>query len=177
MRRAGETTTEVYKRFRLLSQALSQYFRLSFLEEPTTVLRRPVKDIETVAEADLLAAIPTTERRPEADAVALLTTWIDAEWRKRHPTWTLTPRETYIRMLRDYEHVRIPMVRGDPEARPANTRNPARGFAYNKPEVVQALVDVGHLRWGVSDFGITESGDIHHFDVRNHGGVAPDGTP
>jgi hypothetical protein len=69
------------------------------------------------------------------------------------------------------------MVRGDPEARPANTRNPARVFAYNKPEVVQALVDVGRLRWGVSDFGITESGDIHHFDLGNHGGVAPDGTP
>ena len=98
---------------------------------------------------------------------------MDAEFRKKSG-WTLSPRETYLRMLRDYEHVRIPMQRGDPSASPANTRNPTRGFLDLKREVVEALVDVGHLRWGDADFGAHQSGDMHHFDLGNHGGVTPD---
>ena len=176
-RRPGETTSAVYQRFSQTSRALSYYFRHAFLEEPTAVLRRPVQNIETISDADLLAAIPTTERRPETEAIADLDTYIDADFRTRHPGWTLSPRETYMRMLRDYEHVRIPMQRGAPSASPANTRNPTRGFLDLKREVVEALVDVGHLRWGAADFGAHQSGDVHHFDLGNHGGITPDGTP
>jgi hypothetical protein len=176
-RRPGETTTAVYQRFSQASRALAYYFRHAFLEEPTAVTRQPVANIETIADADLLAAIPTTERRPEASAVTDLDAYMDADFRTRHPTWTLSPRETYLRMLRDYEHVRIPMQRGNPSASPTNTRNPTRGFLHLKQEVVDALVDVGHLRWGAADFGAHSSGDVHHFDLGNHGGVVPDGTP
>jgi hypothetical protein len=77
-------------------------------------------------------------------------------------------------MLRDYEHVRIPMVRGNPVARPANTRNPARGFLDMTEEFVVAMCDIGRLRWGIADLGEAESGDTHHFDLGHHGGVIPD---
>ena len=176
-RRAGEATTAVYRRFNQASMALSYYFRHAFLEEPTTVTRRPVADIETISDADLLAAIPTTERRDETSAVRDLEGMSAGDFRASHPTWPLSPRETYFRMLRDYEHVRIPMQRGNPSASPTNTRNPTRGFLHLRPEVVEALVDVGHLRWGAADFGAHSSGDVHHFDLGNHGGVTPDGTP
>jgi hypothetical protein len=176
-RRQGESTAAVYRRFQQTSRALSYYFRHAFLEEPTVVRRQPVADIEGASDADLLAAIPLTERRAEGEAIEMLTHYMDADFRRNHPDWTLTPRETYFRMLRDYEHVRIPMQRGDPAARPTNTRNPTRGFLHLKQEVVEALVDVGHLRWGAADLGHGSSGDVHHFDLGNHGGVVPDGTP
>jgi hypothetical protein len=176
-RRTGETTSAVYQRFSKTSRALSYYFRHAFLETPTTVTRQPIQNIEAASEADLLKAIPTTERRGETEAIAMLEHYMDADFKKKHTTWTLTARETYFRMLRDYEHVRIPFQRGNPSASPTNTRNPTRGFLHNKQEVVEALVDVGHLRWGASDFGAGSSGDVHHFDLGNHGGVTPDGTP
>jgi hypothetical protein len=176
-RRAGETTAAVYQRFSKTDQALSYYFRHAFLEAPTTVTRAPIKNIEAASEDDLLKAIPTTERREETEAISMLEHYMDEAFKKKHATWTLSPRQTYFRMLRDYEHVRIPFQRGTPSASPTNTRNPTRGFLHNKQEVVEALVDVGHLRWGASDFGAGSSGDVHHFDLGNHGGVTPDGTP
>jgi Domain of unknown function (DUF4157) len=176
-RRAGETTSAVYQRFQQTSRALSYYFRHAFLEEPTAVRRQPVQGIDAASEASLLAAIPLTERRAEGEAIDMLAHFMDTDFRRNHPDWTLSPRETYFRMLRDYEHVRIPMQRGAPSARPTDTRNPTRGFLHLKQEVVEALVDVGHLRWGAADFGSGTSGDVHHFDLGNHGGVTPDGTP
>ena len=175
-RRQGEATSSVYKRFRQTDRALMSYFSHAFLEAPTAVRRQPVADIEGATEADLLAAIPLTERRAEAEAIEMLGHYMDVDFRRDHPDWTLSPRETYFRILRDYEHVRIPMQRGDPAARPTNTRNPARGFLFLKQEVVEALVDVGRLRWGAADLGPGSSGDVHHFDLGNHGGVTPDGT-
>jgi hypothetical protein len=175
-RRPGETTSAVYQRFRQTDMALSYYLRHAFLEDPTAVTRPPIQNIEAASEADLLATIPLTERRAEAEAISMLEHYMDEDFRRAHPNWTLSPRETYFRMLRDYEHVRIPMVRGKPEARPANTRNPTRGFLHLRREVVEALVDVGRLRWGAADLGETESGDVHHFDLGNHGGVTPDGA-
>jgi Domain of unknown function (DUF4157) len=176
-RRQGETSAAVYQRFQQTSRALSYYFRHAFLEEPTAVRRQPLADIEGASDADLLTAIPVTERRPEAESIEALTRYMDADFRRNHPDWALSPRETYFRMLRDYEHVRIPMQRGAPSARPADTRNPTRGFLHLKQEVVEALVDVGHLRWGAADLGHGSSGDVHHFDLGHHGGVTPDGTP
>ena len=175
-RRKGESTASVYKRFHQTSRALSYYFRHAFLEDPTAVKRQPVADIEGASDAELLKAIPLTERRAEGEAIEMLTHYMDADFRQHHPDWTLSPRETYFRMLRDYEHVRIPMQRGDPAARPTNTRNPTRGFLDLKQEVVEALVDAGNLRWGAADLGHGSSGDVHHFDLGNHGGVTPDGS-
>jgi len=84
--------------------------------------------------------------------------------------------EYFYRILRDYEHVRIPMVKGDPEARPGITRNPARGFLDMTEEFVVAMTDQGRLRWGIADLGYAQSGDTHHFDLgkRNDGGVTRD---
>jgi hypothetical protein len=75
------------------------------------------------------------------------------------------------------EHARIPWVKGNPEARPPVTRNPTRGFLHMIEDVVVALCDVGRLRWGAVDFGPASSGDMHHFDLGDHGGFTPDGTP
>jgi hypothetical protein len=177
-RAPGESTAAVYGRLLTVDAALFRYFSHAFRYEPTAVTRRPIADIEGATEGDLLATIPETERLPEADAISRLTGYMDNdEFRSSHPGWPSTPRQQYFRILRDYEHVRIPMVRGNPEERPANTRNPTRGFLDMRPWFVEAMVDVGGLRWGAADFGAQESGDVHHFDLGNHGGVAPDGTP
>ncbi|WP_264653279.1 hypothetical protein [Actinoplanes cyaneus] len=40
-----------------------------------------------------------------------------------------------------------------------------RGFLDIPRDVVLALVTVGGMRWGASDFGPRESGDIMHFDL------------
>lgn len=176
-RGSGESTTDVYQRFKQTSNALSSYFRMAFHEEPTAVLRQPIADIEGATESELLKAIPETERRAEADAISSLEWWMETDtFQASNPDWPYTSRQQYFRILRDYEHVRIPMVRGNPVARPGNTRNPARGFLDLREEIVVALVDVGNLRWGAADLGASESGDVHHFDLGNHGGVTPDGS-
>ena len=71
-------------------------------------------------------------------------------------------------MLRDYEIVRIPMVRGTPNTNPGSTRNPTRGLMYLTRDLVTAMCDVGDFRWGGSDFGAEESGDTMHFDAGGH---------
>ncbi len=185
MRRESESTEDVFDRFKETSDVLSTYLSLAFLTDPTAVRRRPIADIEAASETGLLAAIPETERKPEALGI------IDIQMYMVHhmarpgddrPGHYFTnadlqrARDIYFRMLRDYEHVRIPMVRGTPEARPDNTRNPARGFLDMNREFVVAMADVGHLRWGIADLD-AESGDTHHFDLGNHGGVAADCLP
>ena len=182
-RKPGESTSAAFTRFSTVDRALSSYLRHAFLEEPTAVRRPPIPDVETASEDDLLTAIPTTERRPEAQAIgdleALMGNTFTAgqEFQKSHPGWPYSPREQYFRMLRDYELVRVPMQRGDPSASPKDTRNPTRGFLHMRREFVEAMVDVGKLRWGLVDLGEHSSGDVHHFDLGHHGGVAPDGTP
>ena len=158
---------------------MNRYFRYAMLEDPTQVRRRPIANIETATEAELLAAIPLTERRDETQAIgdldALMGTVFRTDWPRAHGGWGLTPRQTYFRILRDYEHARIPWVMGKPVARPALTRNPTRGFLHMIEPVVVALADTGRLRWGAIDFGPTSSGDVHHFDLGNHGGYTPEG--
>lgn len=180
VRANGETTRAAYRRLLRVSQAMNSYFRYAFLEDPAEVRRLPIADIEGASEADLLAAIPMTERRDETRATgdldALMGTRFRQTWRDTHAGWTLTPRQTYFRILRDYEHARIPWVKGNPVARPPVTRNPTRGFLHMIEDVVVALVDVGRLRWGAIDFGPAASGDVHHFDLGSHGGFTPDGT-
>jgi hypothetical protein len=180
VRASGESTRDAYRRLLGVDRAMNRYFRYALLEEPTEVRRRPIEDIERATEAELLAAIPVTERRDETRAIgdldALMGTQFIQTWRNTHAGWTLTPRQTYFRILRDYEHARIPWVKGRPVARPDVTRNPTQGFLHMIEEVVVALADVGHLRWGAIDFGPSSSGDVHHFDLGNHGGFTPDGT-
>jgi hypothetical protein len=177
----GETTSAVYQRFRRVSDALGAYLGLAFQTAPDTVSRRPIANIEGATQAQLLSAIPTTERKDETAAVEEIRQYIldhpaggpDDTY---HWSWedSFLARDYYFRMLRDYEHVRIPMVRGNPEARPPETRNPARGFLHMTEAFVTAMADVGRLRWGIADLGTTESGDTHHFDLGDHGGVTPD---
>nr|UHY14137.1 hypothetical protein [Verrucosispora sp.] len=65
------------------------------------------------------------------------------------------------------------MLHGNP-ARPITaTRNPAHGFLQLRKKLVCSLIHVGdailgtrRTRWGASDFGARESGDVMHFDVR-----------
>ena len=178
IRRTGETTSNAFARFKATSDALATYLSFAFLTNYDEVLRQPIVNIETATEAQLLAAIPLTERKDEASAIADITTVMgDPVWQASHPGFTQTPREIYIRMLRDYEHVRIPMVRGNPTPRPADTRNPALGFLHMPEHFVVAMHDVGNLRWGAADLGAAESGDVHHFDLNTHAGFVPDSTP
>ena len=69
-------------------------------------------------------------------------------------------------MLRDYEHVRIPMVAGTPSAIPGRTRNPLKGFLNFRVDLAVALCDVSLMRWGACDFGPDFDGDMMHFDIR-----------
>jgi hypothetical protein len=177
VRATGESTQSAYRRLLGVSNAMSRYFRYAILEQPIQVRRRPVANIEAATESQLLAAIPLTERRDEAEAIGELAALMDPQWSRAHANWGLTPRQTYLRILKDYEHARIPWVIGNPVARPGRTRNPARGFLHIREEVVVALTDVGRLRWGAIDFGPHFSGDVHHFDLGNHGGYTPDGRP
>jgi len=181
VRASGETTSSAYRRMRSVSQAMNSYFRYAFLEDPTEVQRRPIADIEGATEDELLAAIPLTERRDATRAIgdldALMGTTFTTTWPASHTTWGLTPRQTYFRILRDYEHARIPMVKGNPVARPPVTRNPTRGFIHIIESAVVALADIGRLRWGAVDFGPNSSGDVHHFDLGNHAGFTPNDGP
>jgi hypothetical protein len=174
-RATGESTADVYTRFRRTSDNLSNYLQYAF-HAPTNprVNRAPLADPDAATEDELLAAIPETERRPLDEGVALIQALLDSfAFQATHPTWSVSARDQYFRMLRDYEMVRVPMVYGNPSATPAATRNPAGGFLDLRQELVESLVDVGRLRWGAADLGENESGDMHHFDLGNHGGYVP----
>ncbi|MCI5222378.1 MAG: DUF4157 domain-containing protein [Candidatus Electrothrix sp. AR4] len=186
--RSGETSTAIYRRFRAVSDELTAYLSLAFHTNYDVVRRQPVANIESISEANLLAAIPTTERIDENIAVPKIRLFLLAQRRDEdaqtvggpsHPPRVsmAEARDQYIRMLRDYEHVRIPMERGKQSISPANTRNPALGFLHMNEHFVTAMIDVGHLRWGASGFGGPASGDMHHFDLDGHAGYTPDGTP
>jgi hypothetical protein len=179
-----EGTAAVYRRFRSVSDALGIYLGLAFIVRPDWVRRPPVADIDGATEAELLAAIPETERYPEAEGVQRVRDYIlnhgamDGGDETYHWNWedSFLARDYYFQMLRDYEHVRIPMVVGNPEARPGVTRNPAYGFLQLSEDFVVAMADTGNLRWGISDLGAASSGDTHHFDLGNNAGVTRDCT-
>lgn len=67
-------------------------------------------------------------------------------------------------VMADYEALRVPLVVGQPVARPRMTRNPAKGLMDLRRAVVVALCDVGGMRWGACDFGAGSSSDLMHFD-------------
>ena len=67
-------------------------------------------------------------------------------------------------VMADYQALRVPLVVGQPVARPRLTRNPAKGLMDLRRAVVVALCDVGGMRWGGCDFGAGSSSDLMHFD-------------
>lgn len=168
----GESTADVYDRFKYVSDALAGYFSLVFQTNYSAVTRVPVADPEAATDDELLAAIPTSERKDEATGIAAIQAIMDdVFWLG---TTTNSAREQYFRILRDYEIVRKPLQRGNPSTNPGNTRNPANGFLHMERHFVVAMADAGRLRWGICDFGATSSGDVHHFDLGTHAGYAPE---
>jgi Domain of unknown function (DUF4157) len=178
-RQPGETTGAMYDRFRQTSDALRDYLQFAFMAGSPSpgnqVVRAPIPNVETVPEATLLAQIPLTERRDQATAVANLAHFMrgvrPSGIIEFNPWYPLTPDEQYIRMLRDYELVRVPMQFGAVSTSPAVTRNPANGFLDIRREVAIALTDQG-LAWLAGDIGAA-SGDVMHFDIRDHAGFQP----
>ncbi len=174
-RKPHEATESVWRRFKALSDALASY--LSFAIDPgiSDVRRIAIENADDVSDDELLATIGEDERLPLEDAAARLGAHLgSAEFRAAHPAWPADAREQYLRILRDYEHARIPLVVGAPSATPSRTRNPARGLLHLRSEIVTALCDQG-LRWGACDFGIradgsSENGALMHFDLADNGG-------
>jgi hypothetical protein len=175
-RSAGESTSDVYDRFAFVSQQLISYLAFACKSDLPRINRTPVASVETVA-TTVLDALPTTERRDKGQAVNDLSDFMTSvEFQNFHPAWPNTVEEQYYRILRDYELVRIPMVFGPPSLSPQMTRNPVRGFVNLRKEIVVAMCDAGGLRWGASDFGSAENGDVMHFDLGSHGGFTPSDT-
>lgn len=171
-RATGESTGDAYDRFKYTSDALAGYFGLAFYTNYNAVTRVPIADPSAASEADLLTTIPTTERKDEATATAAIQAVMDDPFYLG--TTTLSAREMYFQILRDYEIVRKPLQRGNPSTSPGNTRNPANGFLHMTRHFVVTMADAGNLRWGACDFGAGASGDVHHFDLGNHAGYTPE---
>ena len=174
-RQPGESTQAVWSRFKAVSNALASYLSLAVDPGPADVTRVALANADELSDDELLATIPQGERLPLEAAVGRLRGVLDeASFKASHPGWPLDARAQYLRILRDYEQVRIPMVAGSPSPTPARTRNPARGFLNLRSEIVTALCDQG-LRWGACDFrvhadGASQNGAMMHFDLADDGG-------
>lgn len=163
-RRPNETTQSAWTRFKAVSDALQRYLSFAVDAQPPDVLRVALENADDLSDDELLATIPEGERLP-----------LDAALARLEPC-SQSPRAQYLRILRDYEHARIPLVIGSPSPTPARTRNPARGFLQLRCEIVTALCDQG-LRWGACDFdvhpdGSSENGAMMHFDLADDGGYS-----
>ncbi|MCY1004459.1 hypothetical protein OV079_02515 [Nannocystis pusilla] len=172
--RVHDTIEVTYDRFRLVSDALAYYLgHVIWTVDPT--IARSITNLDSVPDGDpAFAAIPLTERLDETNGViALEATMHDPAWQANHPGWSLSPAQQYWQILRDFEALRVPFLFGNPAAPITTTRNPSLGFLDLRREVVVALVSVGHLRWGASDFGVNQSGDVMHFDLNGHAGYPP----
>jgi hypothetical protein len=168
-----EATDDVYTRFSDASTALAGYLQLAFQARPLpatgiapALTRAPQANVAAADLSTLLGNIPTTERLDEATARSNISNAIASAtpFSNTHPNWTDDVDFWLQQILRDYEVVRIPMVIGSPSLTPATTRSPVNGFLDLRREIVVSLCDVGNLRWGASDFGNNESGDVQHFD-------------
>ncbi len=173
-RRPGESTQSVWARFKAVSDALAGYLSFAVNAEPASVSRAPIDDADAISDEGVLETIPLAERLTEADAVARLERHLSSgDFQASHATWPNSSRAQYLCMLRDYEHVRIPMVIGC-AGNASRTANPARGFLQLRSEIVTALCDQG-LRWGACDLGrgangSTGNGAMMHFDLADDGG-------
>ncbi len=174
-RRPNEPTQSVWTRFKAVSDALVSYLGFAVASGPLEVSRVAFENVDEVSDDDVLATIPEDERLPFDQAAARLEVLLGSrDFQTSHPSWPNSSRTQYLRILRDYEHVRIPMAIGAPSPTPSRTRNPARGFLNLRSEVVTALCDQD-LRWGACDFGVRADGSSHngammHFDLADDGG-------
>lgn len=133
--------------------------------------RPPIPHVQDLPDGDpAFGQITAAELHSSAeDAIATLAGMMaDGDWPANHPNWPYTSEQQYWQLLRDFELVRQPMLFGKPTEPITRTRNPARGFLDLRREVVLALVTVGGMSWGASDFGPGSSGDIMHFDLGTH---------
>lgn len=164
-RRAGESTSAVYDRFKLVSDAIRAYLFIALRQDLMEINRVTIPNPDSLLLDELLARIPSTERYPEQHT--------RDELKQIIPKGTMGDKQysqhigaQYRQMLVDYEILRVPFVKGHPTPNPQSTRNPAKGFLDLRKEIVLALCDEpGHMRWGISDFGASESGDVMHFDL------------
>lgn len=141
--RKGEKTADVFRRVNHASDCVRSYFAPYFRSG---------------------TAFYNVKRKPSA---TYLTDPISAFAKMAQTGELLVSLDTVpIEVLRDYEAIRIPLVIGNPERRPGETRNPANGLIDLKQHVVEALCDDAGLRWGQM-FGKRESGDYMHFDSSN----------
>lgn len=174
-RRPNESTQSVWTRFKAVSDALVVYCSLAIDERLSSVSRVAIANADRVSDEELLATVPETERLPLDDALPRLEAVLGSpEFRAHHPAWAHGAKDLYVRIVRDYEELRIPMVVGAPSATPSVTRNPARGFLNLRCEIVTALCDQG-LRWGACDLkvradGSSRNGAMMHFDLADDGG-------
>ncbi len=174
-RQPNEATQSVWARFKAASDALVVYLSLAVDPRPPSISRVAIENADEVSDDELLAAVPETERLPLEDALPRLEEVLGSpDFRQSHADWPNSARAQYLRIVRDYEELRIPMVVGAPSATPSRTRNPARGFLNLRCEIVTALCDQG-LRWGACDFkvradGSSRNGAMMHFDLADDGG-------
>jgi hypothetical protein len=162
----GESTESVYARFRSASENLVSYLSFSFNSTLTFITREPAADIEALSEEDLELQL-SRELKAKDVAIADLQAFMQSpEFQNVNPHYPLDAVAQYGRILRDYEHVRIPMVAGAPSAVPGRTRNPLKGFLNFRVDLAVAFCDVSMMRWGACDFGPDRNGDIMHFDIR-----------
>jgi hypothetical protein len=182
--RVNDTIEVTYDRFREVSDALVYYLCWAFSTVPVRVDRPPIPDVHHLPDGDnAFGAIRDGElARPAADAIDMIAKVLaDPEWQATHPHWPRTPEQEYWQMLRDYEMVRIPMLYGNPNEPVRATRNPAHGFLQLRRELVCSMIHIGdqvlgasrQMRWGASDFGAQQSGDVMHFDLGSHAGFTP----
>lgn len=182
--RVNDTIEVTYDRFRLVSDALVFYLAWAFSSVPVTVNRPPIADVQDLEdghpEFDRIGAGELGRSRDEAiNGIASL--FADPDWAASHQDLP-SPEAQYYRMLRDYELVRIPMLYGNPTEPVTSTRNPCHGFLQLSRELVCSMINTGNqvlggrgrMRWGASDFGAQESGDIMHFDLGGHVGFDPE---
>ncbi len=174
-RQPDEPTLSVWTRFKTVSDALERYLRFAVDAEPSEVSRIAIEDADAVSDDELLAVIPEGERLDLDRALAQLDGVLRSpEFKASRSDWPYDARAQYLRILRDYEHVRIPMVVAEPLFGPAPTCNPARGFLHLRSEIVTALCDQG-LRWGACDLDTRakdaeRNGAMMHFDLADDGG-------
>jgi len=176
-RQPNESTQSVWTRFKAVSNALGSYLSFAVDSEPAEIARVAIENLDEISDDELLAIIPEGERLNIDRALARLERSLSSqEFQASHPGWPNSSRMQYLRILRDYEQARSPMLIGNTSPTPARTHNPARGFLNLRMEIVTALCDEG-LRWGACDFGVSadgssQNGAMMHFDLADDGGYA-----
>jgi hypothetical protein len=181
--RVHDSIETTYDRFRLVSDGLVFYLSWAFSSVPVRVSRPPIPDVQDLADGDpAFDAIGAEELgRPRDEAIGgIAALFADPDWAANHDGLP-TPETQYWQMLRDYELVRTPMLYGNPGQPITATRNPCHGFLQLSRELVCSMVNVGNqvlgdrgtVRWGASDLGAAESGDVMHFDLGGHAGFVP----